>query len=303
MADNESKGGSSEGRVEVSFAEDQGSISVEDGNVTSGAEGVIIDRNAQNEIEGDTQDDTTEVPGVEGTEGGDDVTGEEDQEGADEDDKGEPIELVDLDPFDPASEETVAAYNAEFKDETGNLKIDRFGLELDRNIQRDGKAELNAGTYDYLASLGIPRSLVDGQIAMRENATAYQKVQAEKDDLALFTIAGSPAALQAAKEWALKGGLTEAQRERHEQALKSTNKQDREDAVELLMTRYRAANPEEEALRDEPVRDATKGQGTPKAGAVKPFANREEWRQARKEAGDNIQKLREIDRRKRVSPF
>lgn len=294
MADNES-------RVEGSFESDSGGMVVENGEVTR--EGGSVEVYALRPKVETVEDDSDTVV-EEGTKDAPEDTSKKEE--APEEDDSEPIELEDLAEFDAASEEIVKAYNSTYKDEGGNLLIDRFGLELDRNIQRDGKAELNPGTYSYLETLGIPRSLVDGQIAMRENSAAWQKVQAEKDDLALFDLAGGPEALNAAKEWATKGGYTEAQQKRHEDALKSTDKAVREEAVELLMTRYSKANPpkeENEEERIEPKRDATKNGSKPSGVSVKPFANRQEWREARAAAGDNLAALREVDRRARVSKF
>lgn len=289
-----------------SWAADESSISVEDGKVGYADNNpTTVETDTDNKIlkgdEGADQGASGEPSGAEeGDEGGTDAGGDDGKVEA------EPITLEDLPDYDAANEETVAAYKAQFTTEDGQLNLDRIGLEADRNLQRDGKAELNPGTYAYLEALApgiITRSLIDGQLAMRENAAAHGETLRKAEDAKLFDVAGGPERLSAAKEWAKAGGMTEAQIARHEAALKSTNYEDRAEAVELLMTRYDKANPKVEPRRDTPIRDATNGQGKPSTPSVQPFASKEEWRKARKESGGNMALLREIDKRARASGF
>lgn len=299
-----------ESRVETSWTNDDRVLSVEGDKVSNHETAALeIDRNAQNEVEGHTDDDADaggtdgdrESPSP-GSDGGDADKGADAEGGEDAQDFSS---LTDIDAYDPDNAENVAAWDKEYTTEAGELNMDRLGLEIDRNKSKEGGTPvLNEATYAFLGKkYGLPRSVIDGQIAMRENAYAYQKAQAKADDLKLFDVAGGPERLSAAKEWAKNGGLTEAQMKRHEEALRNTDFDVRSEAVELLMTRFDKVNPKAEERRTEPKRDATQGQGKPSTSTVVPFKNKAEWRAARKEAGNNVAALRAVDARYKASKF
>lgn len=226
------------------------------------------------------------------------------------------------DDFKADDPENVAAWDKVYRTEDGaDFNITRFQQEASANL-KDGKTELNANTYAYLAAKGIGRGTVDAYIADRLNALAYQEHSAAASEQQLFTTAhkvGSevgatadgPVLLDEAIGWAA-GVYTDAQKARYEKAISSTDKDERDEAVETLILRYsrtdafKAAEQERsKASRPrEPKRDATNNQGKPgAAAAVQAFENRQAWRDARKAAGNDKAKLLEVDARARASGF
>ena len=149
--------------------------------------------------------------------------------------------------------------------------------------------------------------------ALNERDSATSSVS--KHDMELFTVAGGPDELKAALEWGKKGGYTEEQRKKFDKITAGKDLESKKEAVELLMARYQKSDAykelqaaeadrvEAESRPTEQKRDATKGRGAPSGNTAKPFADRKEWSAARKAAGDDIVKLREVDRRARASGF
>jgi hypothetical protein len=206
---------------------------------------------------------------------GDDAEGDNEEPGSEEEgDEGG--ELPDT--FDPEDPEVVAAFDAKYTLESGELDTEgALTAEYWANVEA-GKDGLNDATYEYLASKGISKATVKQVEAMAQTQKDAEQASVKSQDFKLFEIAGGADKLQAALKWGKEGGYTEAQQKRFNEITKGKDLEAKEEAVEALMARYRKANPTPKPKV--PARDATKGQAT-KAAAVKPFASREEMRKVR----------------------
>ena len=266
-------------------------------------------------LEVTTEDDEEGADDAEGVDGADTEGDEESNSEADEEGSKEEITLNDIETFNAEDPENVEQWNKEYLREGGALNIDRLSQEFWRNIGKDGEG-LNEATYDFLASKGISKEDVKKLEATAINERdASSTNSVSKHDMELFTVAGGPDELKAALEWGKKGGYSEDQRKKFDKITSGKDLESKKEAVELLMARYQksdaykerqaaAAEEAEKASRPtEQRRDATNGRGKPGGNTAKPFADRKEWSQARKAAGDNIEKLREVDRRARASGF
>lgn len=222
---------------------------------------------------------------------------------------GDDGEVTDIESYDPEDPENVEAWNKEYHREDGSLNIDRISSEFWRNIDR-GDEGLNEATYEFLASKGISRADAKRYEAMAINDRDSQKASVEAHDQKLFTLAGGPEALRSALDWGKGGGYSDSQRAKFDAIMNGSDMEAKEEAIELLMGRYTKSDvglAAEEAAKDQakpkaPLRDATKGQGGGRP-AAKPFKDRSEWRAARREAGDDKAKLRQVDARAKASGF
>ena len=257
---------------------------------------------------GDTAADTA------GYSNGDQADGSSEDQGTDQTDteesSSEDVVLNDIETFNAEDPANVEQWNKEYLREGGALNIDRLSQEFWRNIGKDGEG-LNEATYDFLASKGISKEDVKKLEATAINERDAAVGSVSKHDMELFTVAGGPDELKAALEWGKQGGYTEDQRKKFDKITSGKDLESKKEAVELLMARYqksdaykaRQAEVADAGRPTEQKRDATKGRGTPSGNSAKPFASRKEGSQARKAAGDDMQKLREVDRRARASGF
>lgn len=219
-------------------------------------------------------------------------------DGTDGDDvDGDDTALEDLGEFDP---EDTEKWDAQYKGEDGKLNQEALSKEFWANGTDDSPGQLNEGTYAYLESIGISKQMAkDVEAALVTQADAT-KTKAEKRDDALFArvaeITGdaeaAPDVLKDALKWGKEGGYTKAQQERFNKVLKGTDEDARVEAVELLVGRFQTANGGAKQKPRLPKRDATNGRGAPGGTGLKPFKNRAEARQARRDAG-NDQKARQ----------
>lgn len=267
-------------------------------SLSMGNDGTELDNGSGGPVEFDTasladeEDLKTEPDGdQEGADGEDDSSEGEDS--------GEPLE--DLGEFDP---EDTAAFDERY---FPNGEIDKAVLskEFFQNAE-GGNPGLNEGTYEYLASKGISKGVAKEVEAALMTKNDAQKKDAENADFALFEVAGGADKLQTALEWGKKGGYDKAAQKAFNEAVASKDPAKRKEAVELLMYRHSKANPQTVTKEDEepglPKRDATNGSGG-RPAQVKPFKNRQEWRDAKREAGTNQRQLRMVAERLNVSKF
>jgi hypothetical protein len=257
-----------------------------------------------------------------GTDGGDQEKAPEGGEAAVADaGTGEPVPLNAPSEFNPEDTENVAAWSKEYLTEDGEYNTERFAKELDANLSKEGgKPELNAATYDFMKSRGVSRATLDTIIANELNARAQRDTSARESDAKLFETAGKVLdtkldgadILNEAVRWG-ETNYTKDQRERYMKALDGTQAE-KEEAVELLLNRYgkteafkaaesaRREAERESTRRTEPLRDVT-AQGTNLARGAKPFASPQEWRDARKAAGDNHEAQKAVYARAQASGF
>lgn len=219
-------------------------------------------------------------------------TEEEDADG--EEDEEEPLE--DLGDFDP---ENTEAWDARFKTEEGQLNKEALSAEFFKNYE-DGNPGMNEGTYDYLESLGITKDMVKDVEALRISEMNAAKESVSKHDQDLMTLAGGPDPLKAALDWGKSGGYDKKAQEKFNKIMKGKDYEAKAEAVELLVSRHSKV-PKPKPRQG--VRDATKGGSRTQSQKPKPFKNRDEWKQARKDAGSNQAKHREIAKRLTQSDF
>lgn len=207
----------------------------------------------------------------------------------------------DLGEFKADDAETVEKFTKQYYTEAGVMNLPNLYAEFEKNFAA-GNPRLNEGTEAFLASRGIPKEALEDHYAAYDSRVKEAKRQAEESDKKLEELAGGRETYDAAIKWAKESGAyDDAAKRAFNKALTSGDHQARADAVELLITRYnKAVKPVD---RDEPLRDATKGRGKATSGAVKPFANRKEYQEALKAAGDNMEKLRAVDARARAGGF
>lgn len=200
----------------------------------------------------------------------------------------------DLGAFDP---EDTEKWEARYKGEDGKLNEQALSVEFWANANGDSPGSLNEGTYAYLESIGISTAMAKNVEAALVTQQDAAKTKVSNRDGALFALAGRVSgdeangdkALSAALKWGKEGGYTAAQQKRFNEVLKGKDDDARAEAVELLMNRYAAsgAAPKANPKPALPKRDATNGRGAPGGSGLKPFKNKEEARQARREAGTN----------------
>lgn len=138
--------------------------------------------------------------------------------------------------FDPANPDVVTKYDKAFFTDAGEMNFDRFTSEFDGNAKDGHPGKLNEGTYAYIAEkFGLPKDRVDdiceGLQAKREKITA-----------AFFEPIGGKPTWDKAIAWGSEK-YTDAQKASLNAALKKGG-QDALDARDLLITRFKGANPE-----------------------------------------------------------
>lgn len=312
----------SNNRMEVSFGSDarteatlnKDGVSVESSNTKAMTADVVRrpkDDRAVDKVDEDVVDEN--VTTSEDDAGGDDSGAGDQDEATTEDD------LPVIEKFDPADAENVAQWEKQFVAEDGSLNMDNLSKEFWKNHKANPDAPgMNEATYDFLKSKGISKADAKRIEAMALNDAAFQQTSAEKQELDLMTVAGETVQSKAdgadllgeALAWGKAGGYSEANQKRFNKIMEGTDFEAKKEAVELLVGRYgktddfksAEAKRVQGAKPTRPDRDATRGQGRPNPG-VKPFADRAEWRAARKEAKTDPVKLREVDARYKASKF
>lgn len=207
-------------------------------------------------------------------------------------------ELPDFDAEDP---EVVDKYESRYLAADGSLDAEgALSAEYFANVEK-GVDGLNESTYAYLATKGITKATVKQIEAMAATSRDAKKDSVVASDLKLFEIAGGPDQLKAALSWGKEGGYSKEQQERFNKLTSGKDAAAKQEAVELLMSRFNKANPPERPRL--PQRDGTKGQGTLNA-SVKPFATRQEMREARaKLRQGDLKAKKQFDARHAVSKF
>lgn len=323
----------SNNRMEVSFGSDarteatlnKGGIEV-DSTTTKAMTADVVRRpkDAQDHSRNE-EDRSTDTRGAAleddelGAEGGSQEGTSQGEVGDEDGSTGEATELPAIEKFDPADAENVALWEKQYVSEDGSLNMENLSKEFWQNYGKNPEAPgMNEATYEFLASKGISKADAKKIEAMGLNDMAYQKQSADKQDLDLMTVAGETIASKAdgadllseALAWGKAGGYSEANQKRFNKIMEGTDFEAKKEAVELLVGRYgktdafktAEATRVQKAKPTKPERDATKSQGRPNPG-VKPFADKQEWRSARKAAGGDPAKLREVDARYKVSNF
>lgn len=241
-----------------------------------------LDGDGEDTPDADVSDDDLGADGSE--EGGDG------DEGADD-----PVDLPEA--FNAEDPETVAAFEKTYLKD-GELNEEALSQEFFANAEK-GQDGLNEATYDFLKSKGVSKATAKRVEALLVNEADATKNSAKQQDFALFEVAGGSDSLKSMLDWGKNGGYTADQQKRFNDVMKGTDLEAKKEAVELLKSRFSSSD---EARPTTPKRDATKGNGKP-SNAVKPFASRQEWRAARRAAGDNKDALRKVDARAKASGF
>ena len=197
--------------------------------------------------------------------------------------------------------ETVAKFDKAFKSDTGTLNMNALSQQWWANYAASGDAKqghLDDNAYAYLESqFGLDRATV-------QNFEQAQVALNEKNEGGLHEVAGGADAFAAMVEWGRAGGYSEAQRKSFNDAI-AAGGQRAQEAVELLSSRYQAAN------KDNPIPAATTtsrvtGELPPKGGAPDHsqgvFHSREEWLEARQKAGNNMDEQQMVSMKYRRSP-
>lgn len=258
-----------------------------------GADGdQVVEEGTQDGLDTDAVlggDDPEDVTADVATQDGDGGDGPE--EGAGEDGPGVDEELGEFDP------ENVEAWDAKYQREDGTLNEEVLTKEFDAN----GGEGLSEDTYKYLEARGISKTFakqVEAALKTQRDAAADP---ANDADVILMDVAGGPEPLKAALDWGKEGGYDKAAQDRFNKIMSGTDIDAKKEAIELLMGRFEKATTKPKPRV--PARDVTKQGGSPARSAVKPFANREEYQKALKEAGDNQAKVREVTLRRKASKF
>jgi hypothetical protein len=267
-------------------------------SVTMGDDGPEVKKGTQ---DGLSPDDVADVD--------DDLPSDDEQSAATEDDAGgdgpeadtaegdeEGSDVEDLGDFDP---ENVEQWDAKYRDESGSFREDLLSAEFDAN---EGQG-LNEATYDYLEAQGFKKDFVKDIEAALVTKRDAALSSADETTMALMTKAGGPDKLKKALDWGKTGGYDKASQERFNKVMSGDDPVAKQEAVELLMARFKSADPEAvgEEKPQKPRRDATKGRGGPSKSSLKPFKNQKEYREALAEAGDNHEKIKQVTARRRAS--
>lgn len=252
-------------------------------------------------IRREDQDGSTTVTGEEGTPPGEAGT----VPGAAE--EGTPAaaaaEYVQLPTFDPAKADVVEDYNKRFLNDDGSFNETNLTQDWQANAKFDknGKLEqsgLTPSTLAYLGTKGITPAMAaqveQGQLALVQQHYAH-----------ITTLAGGKENYDKAIAWARANKYDSA---RFNAAL-AKGGQDADDAVTLLMTRFKAATPKGRGVVPARTVGANAGaQGGPSGGdngGVQPYANYAEYQKdfrAAQREGDQ-QKLALNRARLKASPF
>lgn len=230
----------------------------------------------------------------------DDVDGAGDEEdGGSDESGGSSGDLPEVpEAFDAEDPENVEAFNSAYLNADGDLNEDVLSAEFWRNKDA-GSEGLNDATYDWLKTRGISKSMAKSVEAALVNKHDADKNSLAAHDLKVIDAAGDADSLKTMLKWGKDGNYTPAQIKKFNDIMAGTDLDAKLDAVELLKTRFSRS---EEAKPTTPKRDATKGSGKPRSGAV-PFKDKAEWREARRKADGDVVKLRQIEARAKVSGF
>jgi hypothetical protein len=189
---------------------------------------------------------------------------------------GEGEDTSDLGDYDPASEESVAAYDKRFTSgESGTLNMAALTQEWDANKG----AGLKDGTYAYLEDrFGIPKDVAkeveQGLVAQRSMAQA-----------AIGQAAGGVERLTEMIAWGGKGGYTKAQIDKFNAVMAGTDQDAKLTEIAALSDRFSKATgkPHPGGRRKaRPERDAT--DVAKPSGGVQGFRDYTEYSKARREA-------------------
>ncbi|MBO6814565.1 MAG: hypothetical protein JJ891_06880 [Rhizobiaceae bacterium] len=248
-----------------------------------------MDEVQEHQDEDDSVDPDDEDTGDDGQ--SDESEGEE-HEDSDED-QDENVEAPeDLGEFNP---DDASEWDAQYTREDGTL--DEAVLSAEFYANGEG---LNEGTYDYLASKGITKEFAK---QVEEALVSDIKNKRSSLDAALVQGAGGIDTVGAALEWGRGGGYDEAAQKRFNKIMDGTDEQAKADALDALVARHSKASPGTKASRrSKPRRDATRGKPSAKS-TLKPFKNRSEYRQAKKDAGSDMIARRHIAERLNISKF
>lgn len=204
-------------------------------------------------------------------------------------------DLPELPEFKADDAEVVKSYDEVFKAD-GKLKMEALSKQWWNNAQasEDGAGHLDEGTYAYLDSLGIPKEMVAaaeaGQVAL--NSQANQ---------ALYARAGGKPNLDLAIGWATKTkGYDAAQQKAFNEAIDAGGVKATE-AIDLLMSRYSKAS-NTRVSPNKSLGDDGHGAGGEGGPAGDVFKTKQEWLDARKEAGVNMSKQAAVSAKMRRSP-
>ena len=198
-------------------------------SMDSTSEEVISDAGQQGSIDTmDLEDDVKDQPEA------DKVDQEEEpaKEDKPEEEEAPTEELGEFKPEDAAKWE--AAYTKD-----GTVDQAKLSAEFWKNAdtEKGVAGGLNEGTYSWLASKGFAKA----DVKAIEEALVIKATETEKQ---LYTKAGGKDAVMEAFEWATKGkGYTQAQKNAFNKAVKSNDAAAIADAYELVVNRYKAANP------------------------------------------------------------
>jgi hypothetical protein len=202
-----------------------------------------------------------------------------DKEAAGEDDgKGAPEALPE---FDGAKADVVQAYEKRFTQEGGALNMEALSADWAANIKDNDSATgaLSEGTYKFLESKGISRE-------MAKSVERGEVAKARINAMEITERAGGNERYQDALVWARSGGYSKEAAAKFNKAIHSGDTESRNDAVDLLMSRFSSANPK--SRRTSPNRTTSTGGSAPSGGAseVEGYKNHAEYRADFKKATD-----------------
>ncbi len=196
------------------------------------------------------------------------------------------------------------AFDAHFKRENGTLNMGALSQQWwDNYAKNDGNGHLDDNTYAYLEQLGISK----------EDAQTFEAAQValnEKNTGSLYDHVGGQQDFEAMVNWGrgdekagVAPGYSKQQREAFNRAL-AQGGQLALDAVELLKQRFDAAGKSNLSPSTTTTNTRTGGEnhlgGDDTSQGV--YGSREEWVQARKDAGNDMNKQALVSAKFRRSP-
>lgn len=207
------------------------------------------------------------------------------------------------DEFKSDDPEAVATFDKALKTPDGKLKMDALSAQWWANAQAaaDGQGHLTESTYGYLDSLGIPPEMVKA-------AEAGQQALNTQSQQVLYSRAGGKVNLDAALKWGGPkdkggdGGYNDAQQKSFNDAMSAGGIKAQE-AVDLLMSRHEKATNTRVSPRKSAADNANGGTGGDDGeGRADVFKTRQDWLDARKEAGRDQSKQAAVSAKYRRSP-
>lgn len=264
---------------DASVGIDAGDGSTAPDAIANNGEGIIMEEGG---LEAGLDEDNEGTQDADADDMGDDGEG---AEGSDD----EGGELEDLGEY---SEDKVEEFDARYRGENGELRLDVLTKEWDANAAKaeGGVGALNEGTYKYIQdTYGLTKAQVQdieaGQVAKRQ--VFYSEVS---------KIVGGGDKLAEMMAWGREAYSPQA-RKRFNEAYKSGDIERASEAVEALAARFNRAKGNAPRRQANAPRSATSNAGggqTPTAGG---FATREEWQEARKAAKGDPRKEAEVQRK------